>query len=58
MDRVAAPNRTLAVTSVHSLLCQASTCLRIVSNLRCIRSTATEMHEEAGTTLSVLRERE
>src|SRR5579872_1237168 len=34
---------TLAVTSVSSLLCQASTCFRIGSKLRCIRSTPTEM---------------
>src|SRR5216684_8778687 len=33
---------TLAVTSVNSLLCQASTCLRIGSKFRCIRSTPTE----------------
>src|SRR5260370_8738510 len=34
---------TLAVTSVSSLRCHASTCLRIGSKLRCIRSTPTEM---------------
>src|SRR5216684_2042955 len=34
---------TFAVTSVNSLLCQASTCLRIGSKFRCIRSTPTEM---------------
>src|SRR6266853_2733933 len=34
---------TLAVTSVSSLRCQASTCFRIGSKLRCIRSTPTEM---------------
>jgi len=34
---------TLAVTSVGSLLCQASTCFRIGSKLRCIRSTPTEL---------------
>src|SRR5258708_1145037 len=34
---------TLAVTSVSSLRCQASTCLRMGSKLRCIRSTPTEM---------------
>src|SRR5579864_6288924 len=34
---------TLAVTSVSSPLCQASTCLRIGSKLRCMRSTPTEM---------------
>jgi hypothetical protein len=34
---------TFAVTSVSSLFCQASTCLRIGSKLRCIRSTPTEM---------------
>src|SRR5712692_6610531 len=34
---------TLAVTSVSSLLCHASTCFRIGSKLRCIRSTPTEM---------------
>src|SRR6267378_3120680 len=34
---------TLAVTSVNSLRCHASTCLRIGSKLRCIRSTPTEM---------------
>src|SRR5712692_10437686 len=34
---------TLAVTSVSSLLCQASTCFRIGSKFRCIRSTPTEM---------------
>src|SRR5260370_41364738 len=34
---------TLAVTSVNSLLCHASTCLRIGSKFRCIRSTPTEM---------------
>src|SRR5216683_4564558 len=34
---------TLAVTSVISLLCQASTCFRMGSKLRCIRSTPTEM---------------
>src|SRR6266851_5719448 len=33
---------TLAVTSVSSLLCQASTCFRMGSKLRCIRSTPTE----------------
>jgi len=33
----------LAVTSVSSLLCQVSTCLRMGSKLRCIRSTPTEM---------------
>jgi hypothetical protein len=32
----------LAVTSVNSLLCQASTCFRIGSKFRCIRSTPTE----------------
>jgi hypothetical protein len=34
---------TLAVTSVNSLLCQTSTCLRIGSKFLCIRSTPTEM---------------
>src|SRR3981081_1905542 len=34
---------TLAVTSVNSLLCHVSTCLRIGSKFRCIRSTPTEM---------------
>src|SRR5712692_8797717 len=34
---------TLAVTSVSSLLCHSSTCFRIGSKLRCIRSTPTEM---------------
>jgi hypothetical protein len=34
---------TLAVTSVHSCFCQASTCFRMGSKLRCIRSTPTEM---------------
>jgi hypothetical protein len=34
---------TLAVTSVNSLLCHASTCFRIGSTLRCMRSTPTEM---------------
>src|SRR5437899_12555735 len=34
---------TLAVTSVTSLLCQASTCFRIGSKFLCIRSTPTEM---------------
>src|SRR5258708_33021254 len=34
---------TFAVTSVSSLFCQASTCLRIGSKFRCIRSTPTEM---------------
>jgi hypothetical protein len=34
---------TLAVTSVNSLLCHASTCFRIGSKFRCIRSTPTEM---------------
>src|SRR6266852_3500978 len=34
---------TLAVTSVSSLLCHASTCFRIGSKFRCIRSTPTEM---------------
>src|SRR5713101_3681637 len=34
---------TLAVTSVSSLRCQASTCFRMGSKLRCIRSTPTEM---------------
>src|SRR4030095_8290440 len=33
---------TLAVTSVNSLLCQASTCFRMGSKFRCIRSTPTE----------------
>src|SRR5258708_35387083 len=33
---------TLAVTSVNSLLCQDSTCFRIGSKFRCIRSTPTE----------------
>ena len=32
-----------AVTSVSSLLCHASTCFRIGSKLRCMRSTPTEM---------------
>jgi hypothetical protein len=32
-----------SVTSVNSLLCHASTCLRIGSKFRCIRSTPTEM---------------
>ena len=36
----------LAMTSVNSLLCQTSTCLRIGSKLRCIRSTPTEMQSE------------
>jgi hypothetical protein len=34
---------TLAVTSVSSLLCHASTCFCIGSKFRCIRSTPTEM---------------
>ena len=34
---------TFAVVSVSSLVCQASTCFRIGSKLRCIRSTPTEM---------------
>src|SRR6266849_2120950 len=34
---------TLAVTSVNSLFCHASTCFRIGSKFRCIRSTPTEM---------------
>src|SRR5580693_4990955 len=34
---------TLAVTSVNSVFCQASICLRIGSKFRCIRSTPTEM---------------
>src|ERR1035437_5286895 len=34
---------TLAMTSANSLLCHASTCLRIGSKFRCIRSTPTEM---------------
>jgi hypothetical protein len=34
---------TLAVTSVSSLLCHASTCFRIGSKFCCIRSTPTEM---------------
>src|SRR5215470_4315686 len=34
---------TLAVTSVSSHPCHASTCFRIGSKLRCIRSTPTEM---------------
>src|SRR6266478_3291452 len=34
---------TLAVTSVNSLLCHASTCFRMGSKLRCMRSTPTEM---------------
>src|SRR5260370_37188521 len=34
---------TLAVTSVSSLLCQASTCFRIGSKFRCMRSTPTEI---------------
>src|SRR3984893_16779120 len=34
---------TFAVTSVSSPFCQASTCFRIGSKLRCIRSTPTEM---------------
>src|SRR5512135_3236785 len=34
---------TFAVTSVSSHLCHASTCLRMGSKLRCIRSTPTEM---------------
>jgi hypothetical protein len=33
----------LAVTSVSSPLCQASTCFRIGSKFRCIRLTPTEM---------------
>jgi hypothetical protein len=33
----------LAVTSVNSLFCQVSTCFRIGSKFRCIRSTPTEM---------------
>src|SRR6266446_10929000 len=34
---------TLAVTSVSSLFCQISTCFRMGSKFRCIRSTPTEM---------------
>src|ERR1019366_9476683 len=34
---------TLAVTSVNSLLCQATTCFHIDSKFRCIRSTPAEM---------------
>src|ERR1700677_765281 len=34
---------TLAVTSVNSLRCHASTCLRMGSKFRCMRSTPTEM---------------
>ena len=33
----------LAVTFVRSLLCQVSTCFRIGSKFRCMRSTPTEM---------------
>src|SRR6266567_6319361 len=34
---------TFAVTSINSLFCHASTCFRIGSKFRCIRSTPTEM---------------
>src|SRR6266567_5551483 len=34
---------TLAVTSVNSLLCHASTCFRMGSKFLCMRSTPTEM---------------
>src|SRR5229473_7690453 len=34
---------TLAVTSTNSLRCHASTCFRIGSKFRCMRSTPTEM---------------
>src|SRR5579864_1102239 len=34
---------TFTMTSVSSLFCQASTCFRIGSKLRCIQSTPTEM---------------
>src|ERR1700730_193122 len=38
---------TFAVTSVSSLFCQASTCFRIGSKLRCIRSTPTAMQSRS-----------
>jgi len=34
---------TFTVTSVNSFFCQPSTCLRIGSKFRCVRSTSTEM---------------
>ena len=45
---------TLAVTSVNSLLCQCSTCLRIGSKVRCIRSTSTEIECLASTGVNTL----
>ena len=46
---------TFAVTSVSSLLCQVSTCLRIGSKFRYLRSTPTEM-QSMRERLRVLRE--
>jgi hypothetical protein len=43
LDLPSTLRQSLAVTSVRSLFCQASTCLRIGSKFRCIRSTPTEM---------------
>jgi hypothetical protein len=43
LDLPSTLRQTLAVTSVSSLFCQASTCFRIGSKFRCIRSTPTEM---------------
>jgi 5-methylcytosine-specific restriction endonuclease McrA len=39
---------TFAVTSVNSLRCHSSTCFRIGSKFRCIRSTPTEMQSISG----------
>ena len=43
LDLPSTLRQTLAVTSVSSLFCQASTCFRIGSKFRCIRSTPAEM---------------
>src|SRR5216684_1034838 len=47
---------TLAVTSANSLLCQPSTCFRIGSKFRCIRSTPIENAVDERERLRVFRE--
>src|SRR5229473_6790460 len=47
---------TFAVTSASSLLCHASTCFRMGSKFRCIRSTPTEMQSMSENDFECFRE--
>lgn len=47
---------TLAVASVNSLFCHASTCFRVGSKFRCLRSTPTERQSMSENDFRVFRE--